>query len=103
MSDLKIITNLRRRRTLDWSDLTAKEQSAFDYLDTEDLRSSAIFVRYRGSTYDLGEFMRPGPGNPFGRHWTAYHSDSFFSGVLFRFVDDGWGDFSDVIMGRYYS
>ena len=97
MSDLKIICNNLPRALLTWYDLTPREQSEFiGYLGDDDKQSSADFVRYRGLVYDVGEFMRtPDDLKPFH----GYASDSFFSGVLCRFVDDG----ESVIMGRYYS
>jgi len=97
VSDLKIICNNKPRHVLTWYDLTPREQSEFvGYLDDEDKQSSADFARYRGWVYDLGEFMRtPDDLKPFH----GYVSDSFFSGVLCRFVDHG----ESVVMGRYYS
>ena len=93
---MKIICNNKPRHVLTWYDLTDFEQSNFDYLDSDDAQANASFVRYRGWVYDLGEFMRtPDDLKPFD----GYASDSFFSGVLCRFVDDG----DSVIMGRYYS
>ena len=75
---------------------TSKEQLEFDYLTSNDRELDASFARYRGWVYDLGEFMRtPDDLKPFH----GYISDTFFSGVLCRFVNHG----DSVIMGRYYS
>ena len=96
MSELKLITNNKPRRVLSWYDLTSKEQLEFDYLTSNDRELDASFARYRGWVYDLGEFMRtPDDLKPFH----GYISDTFFSGVLCRFVNHG----DSVIMGRYYS
>jgi hypothetical protein len=106
MSDtLTIVTNNVPRNLLYWYELTAKEQAEFDYLDTENKRNDAEFVRYNGWTYDLAEFMacpssdRATPQmRDAGFHkWSGYHSDSFFSGILVRYVDN----FERVVMGRY--
>lgn len=95
MSSLTIITNGRPRDLLAWHDLTPREQRDFDYLDSDERREEAYFVRYCGAVYDLGEFMAaPADLAP----WDGYAADSFFSGTLVRFVDHG----ESVIMGRYW-
>lgn len=107
MSDtLTIVTNNVPRNPLYWYELTAKEQAEFGYLDTEDKQSEATFVRYNGWTYALAEFMAcptSEQSNPqmrdAGFHkWSGYHSDSFFSGILVRYVDNC----ERVVMGRFY-
>lgn len=102
MSELKIITNHRPRELLRWYDLTDKERAEFDYIDTEQRQEEAEFVRYRGATYDLHDMER-GLGMakmpPQFSGWDNYASDSFFSGILIRWVDQG----ERVIMARYFS
>jgi hypothetical protein len=105
MSNLTIRTNNVPRLLLDWDQLTEKEQKDFDYL-TEDEGIGRDFIRYRGVTYDLGEFLRcPDSSNPspaalaFSK-WDAYQSDSYFSGVLFRYTEN---DRDRVIMATYFS
>jgi hypothetical protein len=91
---MKICTNHVPRPLLCWHDLTAAEQAEFDYLDNERRRESASFFRYRGTVYDLGDMQRaPTPL----RDWSGYHSDSYFSGIVFKFArsDD------EVIVGTY--
>lgn len=90
---LIIRTNRQYRNTLMWYELSAKEQAAFDYL-TEDSRYDTNFIRYRGVTYDLGEFIRA--PEPF-LAWHGYRSDSFYSGVLIRYSTDH----EQVVMGTY--
>ena len=91
---MHIRTNHQYRNTLDWCQLTTKEQREFDYLDTDDARSGAEFVRYKGWIYDAAEFMNidkriaPHPQRPGWEHWDGYHSDSFFSGILIKFDTD---------------
>lgn len=96
---LTIKTNHQPRATLAWYELTAKEQAEFDYLDTDDARDGASFVRYRGWTYDLGEFI-------YSRDiadlhtWDGHRPDSYFSGVVFRYVNR---DCEEIICGTYFA
>jgi len=99
---LKITTNGRKHELKALVDLPSKVQKDFDYineLDEYDLR----FVEYRGIWYDTGDVQvihvtknhdRPmgwamyvDLDNPMAA-WHAMISDSFFSGVVFRFCDD---------------
>lgn len=106
---VKIVTNSVPRDVLDASELSAAERAEFDYLDWAALEAgedSASFVRYGGRVYDLGEFMAEAtvPGALTNRSgplagWGGYMSESFFSGLVVRFVDDG----ERVIVGRYSS
>lgn len=98
---ITIKTNHQFRETITWDDLTAKEQKEFDYLDSDDERMCATFVRYRGNVYDLGEFMRVDEHNPFHTlGWHGYTSDTFFSGVLVKFDRH---DMERVLVATYYS
>jgi hypothetical protein len=105
MSDLTIRTNNVPRLLLDWNQLTEKEQKDFDYL-TDDERIERDFIRYRGVAYDLDEFSRcpdssnPSPAALAFSNWDAYQSDSYFSGVLFRYTEY---DRDRVIMATYFS
>lgn len=99
MADLTIRTNRKPREPLYWHELTAKEQAEFDYLDTEERQSDAQFIRYRKWVYDLGEFMRVPPGADEMAKWDGYHSDSYFSGILIKWVDDN----ERVIIATYCS
>lgn len=100
MSELRIVTNNIPRDILYWYDLTEKERREFDYLDTEERQSDATFFRYRGATYDLGEFMRIDVNAPESmKQWHGYSSDSYFSGVLVRYVEN----FERVICALYLS
>lgn len=104
MSDLTIITNNVPRDVIEADELDAAERAEFDYLDwsaIEEGSDSASFFRYKGTTYDLGEFSTTsglGPPDGFGT-WDGYQSDTFFSGILVRYCDD----FERVIVARYYS
>ena len=61
MSELKIITNGHYYPTLDWDELTPKEQIEYDYLEEE----GGSFFRYRKWCYFLGDFMRVDNNAPF--------------------------------------
>ena len=101
MSDeITIRTNGQFRDVVYWYELTEKERAEFDYLDSE-ARQEASFVRYRGWTYDLGEFMATRGMPEFSplAKWDGYHSDSYFSGVLVRYGRD----FERVLMATFYA
>jgi hypothetical protein len=106
---MTINTNNVPRPLLQSYELSPEEVAQFDYLEGDAL-DSAEFFRYRGLVYDLGEFVRIAPagaaGGPFAHYdheghltgWDAIHTDTFFSGVLVRLVDDG----EKVVVGYYY-
>ena len=99
---MTIKTNYRPRDIIHFWDLTEKEQKEFDYLDTEDRQNDAQFVRYRNWVYDLSDFegSTRGLGAPKEfAGWDQYQSDSFFSGILIRYVND----FEQVVCATYYS
>jgi hypothetical protein len=98
---VRVITNNVPRDIIDAWELTAEERADFDYLDwpaIEDGRDSASFLRYRGELYDFGEFMAwDNPASPTWQGWDGYRSDSYFSGIVVRYVDDG----ERVVAGLY--
>lgn len=73
-----------------------KFKSDFDYISEEDFPLHDLFV-YKGQWYDLGEFMRI-PEGPNFAGWDGYASDTYFSGILIKFVDE-----ESVIVGQYFS
>lgn len=85
---MNITTNNVPRHTLDWFDLTANEKDEFSHSD----RESSTYFRYKGWTYLLDDFMRC-PDTLQG--WDGYHGDSFFSGIVVKYVDDR------LIVGTY--
>lgn len=102
-NEITIITNNTPRNVLFWHDLSEKERKEFNYLDTEEKQYETTFIRYRGWVYDLGDCENINPRDvpvdrPF-KGWHAKVSDSYFSGVLFKFPDS---EFETVICGRYY-
>lgn len=114
MSELKIITNNQPRPAACWRDLDAKWQKEFDYVEDSD---QPRFVRYNGEWYDavdaqrittshrhapMGWDMHVEPESPLAK-WHAIASDSYFSGMLFRFgTDFGTGE-GHIVVGRYFS
>ena len=123
--DVRIITNNVPRPVIDAWELTAKERAEFDYLDwakIEQGEESATFFRYKGQLHDLSDIPavwpeRFGPtANPYTETvrddspftaWDGIASDSFFSGILVRYVTGANSDYTYpdgeyIIVGRYY-
>lgn len=100
---LTVITNNVPRGILDAYELTPAERYEFDYIDwkaVEEGRESASFFRYRGEVYDLGEFeVWDNPSSLTRQGWDGIKPDSFFSGLVVRYVDH----FERIIVGRYFS
>lgn len=99
---LTIITNNVPRWIIDGWELTPKEREEFDYIKWSDIESgndSRQFFRYKGQLYDLNDMMSTSGLDTFRIHgWDGYISDTFFSGILVKYVYD----FEQVICGRYY-
>lgn len=101
---ITIRTNNQPRDILTAHELTEAERGEFDYHDWLSIQAgtdSASFFRYHGTTYDLGEFSTTSglpADNPL-RGWDGYVSDSFFSGVVVRFVDDC----ERIIVGTFFA
>lgn len=96
---MEIITNNQPRDVIDGSELNEVERKEFDYIDwaTEYEQS---FFRYKGELYDLndcevssGLTKSASPIN----EWSGYYSQTFFSGVVFKYVND----MEQVVVGRY--
>ncbi len=86
---MKIKTNNRPRDVLRWYDLTEKERAEFDYIDTKSKQECATFFRYKSEAYDLDEFVRwDNPASPTRGAWDGFRSDSYFSGLAIRYVQD---------------
>ena len=96
---MKIRTNNQPRPILSAFELTADELKEFDYLESDDMLQA---FRYRGSVYDLGEFVRITPranwrggfdhpadeGSPL-LAWDGIQTESFFSAIVVRYSQDG--------------
>ncbi len=90
---MRIITNNVPRDIIYAHELTSAERADFDYLDWPAIDrgdDGHEFFRYRGSLYDLGDFMCwNGPAFSPIAQWDGYSSESFFSAIIVRFVNDG--------------
>lgn len=98
--DLKIITNNVPRDLIEYHELTPEEQTQFDYIDPT-TEYYYFFFRYKGELYDVGDCEVADfayANHPF-KDWSGYFSETFFSGVLFRFERH----MESVVVGRYYT
>lgn len=91
---MQVTTNNVPRALINGFELSEKEREGFDYKTSEEIDVS-YFFRYKGMAYDVGEFVKT---NHFP-NWSAYSSDSYFSGIVIRLSDDD----ETVIVGTYYS
>ena len=73
-------------------DLSEDEKKEFDWDGAEE----SAFFRYKDRTYSLDEFTRC--PQDLAETWDGVSSDSFFSGVLVKIVNE-----DQVIVGTYYS
>lgn len=107
---MNIITDNKWRFLVSLTDLPDKAMKEFEYID-EDSIHDLRFVKYKGVWYDAMDTQRITKGNsfrgwdiyvtkdhPFAK-WSAVISESFFSGILFKFDEY----FEQVIVGRYCS
>ena len=107
---MRITTNNKPRALLSLSELPTKVADGFDYIQEDDAFCTR-FVQYKGHWYDTQDCQgistrRTNPvgwdcivqeGDPLAC-WHAIVSETFFSGVLFRFVGN-----DDVVVGRYFA
>ena len=90
-----ITTNNHRRELLALDQIPTDAAEVFDYITGED-RYSPRMVQYRGEWYDVNDV----DGHAINVHirgWDTYASDSFFSGLVFRYEDD----YETVAVGTY--
>ncbi len=86
MSEIKIESIENDIEILNYYDLTSEEQN--EIKDNYETVSESSFFRYRGGLYDLNDFMKLDKHSEF-IGWNAYHSDSFFSGVIIKLNNSG--------------
>jgi hypothetical protein len=103
MDKLEIITNGHKRPLATLSELPEKARKDFNYVSPES-DDYPRFVRYKGSWYDIGDVEAILPTQqpadwPFAA-WHGRQSETYFSGILFRYVYNYDPDF--VVVGRYY-
>lgn len=98
---IEVTTNHVPRDVIQAYELTEDERKEFDYHDWNAIErgeDSAEFFRYKGELHDLGEFeVWDNPASPTRQNWDGYKADTYFSGMVVRYVDD----FERVIVGRY--
>ena len=105
-----VTTNHHPRDLLSGHDLPAGVlQSEFDYAELKedsDEIHSARFFQYRESWYDVHQFSRIGEHTvePHLAYWDGAQTDSAWSGVLFRYARDEFGEMDGdaVIVGSAY-
>lgn len=106
---VEFTTNHHRREVLNSWDIPPEVRAQFDYIDwsaCDDARDSVSFVRAYGSYFDLND-TEPGPGMSRMPDslagWHAYISETYFSGIVFRYIFDSEdeGEYT-VIVGRYF-
>jgi hypothetical protein len=102
--EIRVITNHHVREVLRWHDLTAAEQESLGYGTDTDWVEDREFVRFRGDVVDLTDRDGLTPSELRRKGWDSYASDSFFSGLVFKWFDED-GNLIDggdgVIVGRY--
>ena len=110
MDKLTITTNNVPRKLLPFFELPDDVRKEFDYVSEGEYHEQR-FAQFKGRYYDVfdtqgirvqvpgrrvGWDMCVSADSPLAR-WDAIISESFFSGVLFRFIDDR------VVVGSYCS
>ena len=98
-----ITTNNRPRELKCLADLPSTARADFDYITEDDAYSPRLFA-YRGTWYDANEFVRFQDAHAFRsaarQTWDGYHCDTYFSGIVLRYVPDT--DYECVVVGRFY-
>lgn len=109
MDKVTIITNRHRRPLLSFYELDDKQvkQVEENYGGLLDLEEETYFA-YKGWIYPLSDFMRFGYGGSTKPTWAkgydAYLNDTFFSGVMIRYVNDETTDWEGcVVVATFYS
>ena len=96
---MNIITNNHQRQMACLAELPDNVRADFDYVAKDD-DYTARFVQYLGHWYDVydSQSVTRELGFDQFKGWDGIVSETFFSGVLFRFVGD-----DEVIVGRYFA
>ena len=106
MSEVKVVTNNHEREMYYLYELSERDQKTikqdYNWMDAEALDSESFF-KYCERWYSLSDFMslhnkvyNPNPPD-FMDGWDGYLSDSFFSGVLIKVLEDNY-----CIVGTFY-
>ena len=96
---MQVTTNNIPREVVYGWELSEKERAEFDYLDfsEEGEGAYAMFFRYKGWVYHLGDAMRVEEGDSLCKGWHGYFGESFFSAVVFKYHSD-----DQVIVGHAF-
>lgn len=110
---IEFTTNHHRREPIDSWDIPADVRADFDYIDWSACdrgEDSVTFVRAYGQWFDMND-TEPGPAMFGGTlpdafraaGWNAYKSETYFSGIVFRYVFDSEdsGEYT-IVVGRYF-
>jgi hypothetical protein len=93
MSNIEFITNNRLREFKCYHDVPHKiRETHFDWVDVD----SDMFVKYGGNWYTLSEFSTINGIENFEK-WSGYISDTYFSGIVIKLVED-----EGYVIGRFY-
>lgn len=90
MRTFKVTTNYHHRPVVEAYELTPEERKEFDYLGWDAIErgnESRSFVRYKGELIDLGDVLRA-EGAIAQLGWDGFNSDTFWSGIAIRYVDN---------------
>lgn len=115
MTEFTIKTDNCPRDLVCFHDLLIEDQEDFNYITDLDEKYSNRFVRFKESWYDTSDVQRIIVSDPLESRgymgwsmviksdhalaqWHAVLSESYFSGVLFKFTDE-----DQVVCGSYYS
>lgn len=93
----KITANNHVRELVSFNELDEAVQSDFDYVDEED-RFSPRFVQYRGDWYDTGD-VEIAPPSIKALGWDGFNSDSYWSGMVYRYFDRDGYELDGVVIG----
>ena len=100
MEKITIKTNNHKIPLLSGYELNDKERTELYYIDDFN-ECTYQFFRYKDYIYDVLEFMTTSsmPADNLLRAWDGYRSDSFFSGIVIKYVND----YEFVKVGTYFS
>lgn len=97
---IHITSNYHVREAISGSVLPETIRKQFDYISDEEWEWHD-FVKYRGEWYDLNDVERA-PDNLRAMGWDDFVSDSFWSGIAFRYFDKEGHNLDGVIVGSVY-
>lgn len=92
-----ITTNNHIRPLIGWNELTDKERTWFDYIESPE---DAVFFRYRGNVYDYNE-IPIAPHNLKALGWDGALPESLWTAVVVRCFDKEGYPFDGVVVGYY--